>query len=468
MIVASNLPQAHKGSDNRIAKTAARTGAYAALLLGILACLFWYAAPAAHAEGQQGMLLAMHEHAQSGALGSDGAVLKDKLEDGVMYAVRILYYMALLLASGMMLLRLILPQSDRGAEQRRLMERWSGFAVKGLLVASILYVFIHAARVVRELGGDGDLWLRIFMDTTSGQLWLALIVLSALGFAAVKLPDIGKAVWAVLLLATESYGGHAAASEQAVVSILSDFVHLACAALWAGGVMLLLLFWRADRKEAGRFAERFSSVAWITIVLLIVSGAVMTWTLIPSWLYLIYTDWGKWLLVKTGLVIAVAAVGAVLRYRAKRRELPRGFWLKLDGGLMALIVAIAAIFTVISPMPTGKPLNHHQMGEDLHYTLKLSPNAPGPNEASLTIWLPEGVGVPQAVALTLRQEGKPLMNVSLIQSEEGGGIAFPGFNEYRYKGREFVLPRPGKWTAIMTITGASGETLEREFEFDSN
>ncbi|MFF2888946.1 copper resistance D family protein [Paenibacillus sp. NPDC057967] len=467
MSFSSNSSHTRKGFYNRITGIAVRRGAGTILLLAVLACLLVYASPSVYAEGQD-MWAASHDHAQSGASGPEGALLKEKVEDGVMYAARIVYYLALLFTSGLMLLRFLIPKGGNGAEQRSWLDKWSGAAIKTLLVASILYVFIHAARVVGNLGGGGDLWLRVFTETASGQLWLALIALAALGFAALKLPDIGKAVWAVLLLLTESFGGHPAASEQMVMSVLSDFVHLVCAALWAGGVMLLLLFWRADRKEAGRFAERFSSVAWMTIVILVVSGVLMTWTLIPSWLYLIYTDWGLWLLAKTGLVIGVTGVGAVLRYRARRRELPRGIWLKMDGLLMALIVGIAAIFTVISPMPDGKSLNYHQMGEDLHYTLKVSPNAPGPNDASLTIWLPEDTGEPQAVMLSLRNESKRVIDVALERSDSEGGIAFPGFHEFRYKAEDVVLPRPGIWTAVITVTQASGETLEREFAFDSN
>jgi len=436
------------------------------LAVAVLTGLLLYESPHAYAEAQ-GMWLAAHEHGQAGASGTDGA-LKDIVEAGVMYAARIFYYLALMFAAGIMLLRLLIPKDGSGAEQRSWLDKWSGPAMKALLVAVILYVFIHAARVVGELGGGGELWLRVFTDTTAGQLWLALIVLSVLGFSALKLPDPGKTLWAVLLLLTESLGGHAAAAEQAVVSVLSDFVHLVCAAVWAGGVMLLLLFWRADRKEVGRFAERFSAVAWLTIVILTVSGLLMTWTLIPSWLYLIYTDWGLWLLAKTVLVIGVTAIGAALRYRARRRELPRSIWLKLDGLLMVFIVAIAAIFTVISPMPDGKPLNYHQMGEELHYTLKLSPNAPGPNEASLTVWLPEEEGEPESVSLSLRYADKPAIGIALEASDSVGGIAFPGFGEFRYKAEDVVLPRPGNWTAVITVTQASGEKLEREFSFASN
>src|SRR5690606_18912928 len=148
------------------------------------------------------------------------------------------------------------------------------------------------------------------------------------------------------------------------------------------------LFWRADRKEAGRFAERFTSIALISIIILTISGIVMTWLLLPSWLYLLYTAWGKWLLVKAALVLIVIVLGVFLRKRAKRGELPRGTLLKLDGLLMAAIIVIVSIFTYISPEPGNAPLNFHEMGDELHYTLAISPNGPGPNRVSLKVWLP--------------------------------------------------------------------------------
>lgn len=387
------------------------------------------------------------------------------------YVVRILYYLMLLAVSGAMLLPILLPREAIGDNLRKLLLKWNGYGMRGLLLAALLYVFVHANRTMSELGGAGEEWIRLFTETATGQAWLALLGLSLLGFAVIKGNDTVKMIWALLLLAVESFEGHAAATDYATSAIVSDFIHLACASVWVGGVLLLLLFWKADREEAGRFAERFASIAWITIAAATVSGIVMTWLIIPSWLYLLYTDWGNWLIAKAVVVLLVIALGMMLRVRAKRRELQRGILLKLDGVLMSAIIVAAGVFTYVSPMPDSEPLSHHQMGEDIHYTLAISPNAPGPNDVELTLWLPEKSGEPAELALSLISLDKPekkAIDVWLKPAEtDEEDFGFPGFTRHQYAASDIVLPRPGEWKAQLVITEANGEKLEREVIFSN-
>lgn len=391
--------------------------------------------------------------------------------DVLFYAVRILYYFMLMTAGGAMLLSFAIPGGESGAGQRKLLHTWSGFGMRGLLLAVLLFVFVHANRTVSGLGGGGEAWLKLLTETSTGQAWLGLIVLSFLGFAVIRLNDTVKIIWALLLLAIESFEGHAAASEHATSAIVSDFIHLACAAIWAGGVLLLLLLWKADREEAGRFAERFAAIAWITMAVLTVSGIVMTWLLIPSWLYLLYTDWGNWLAAKALIVLFVIALGTMLRARAKKRELQRGALLKLDGILMVSIIAAAGVITYLSPAPDSEPLHHHEMGEDFHYTLAVSPNAPGPNDVELTIWLPEDSGEPSDLHLSFvsaDNPGRKPVEIELKPAEsDEEDFGFPGFTRYYYAADGIKLPRPGDWKAKLVVTEADGEKLEREAVFSN-
>lgn len=387
------------------------------------------------------------------------------------FVVRILYYLMLLAISGAMLLPLMLPREATQDSLRKLLLKWNGYGMRCLLLAVLLFVFVHANRTMSELGGAGEEWIRLFTETATGQAWLALLVWSLLGFIVIKGNDTVKMIWALLLLAVESFEGHAAATDYATSAIVSDFIHLACASVWVGGVLLLLLFWKADREEAGRFAERFASIAWITIAAATISGIVMTWLIIPSWLYLLYTDWGNWLIAKAIIVVLVFVLGTMLRARAKRQELQRGVLLKLDGLLMICIIITAGVFTYLSPTPDSEPFSHHQMGEDFHYTLAISPNAPGPNDVQLTVWLPENSGAPAELALSLISVDKPENNSIDIRLEpaetDEEDFGFPGFTRYQYAASDIVLPRPGEWTAKLVITEANGEKLEREVTFSN-
>lgn len=436
------------------------------LFLPVLAAYLFFGSPN-EADAAEAIYSAHEHHSTGGAL-EDGLSIGKAVGNTLFYTVRSLYYFMLLLAAGMMLLHLAIPASSKGDGQRALLNKYSGAAMRGLLLTTLLFVFLHANKMINDLGGSGENWIRLFTETSAGRSWLMLVVLALIGFAVLKLPDLVKAIWALLLLAAESFNGHVAASEHASTAIILDYIHLVCSAIWAGGVMLLLLFWRSDRKEAGRFAERFASIAWMTIVALVASGVAMTWLLLPSWLYLIYTDWGIWLLAKALILSLVVVTGAALRYRARRKEMPRGALLKLDGWLMAAIVVIASIFTYISPQPDSSPLIHHQMGEDLHYTMKLSPNAPGPNEVSLTVWLPENSGEPRSIQLSVMSIDRPErkeLHIPLVQIKSEGGIAFPGFDEYRFTGDELTLPHRGEWKAKLVMIDGLGAELVREIDF---
>ncbi|MFD0588469.1 copper resistance D family protein [Paenibacillus sp. GCM10027627] len=411
-----------------------------------------------------------HEHDSEKSL-QESASIGEILMEALMYTSRIGYYFTLLLAAGAMLLSLSIPKNESGAGQRILIRGWSGPITKSFFMAALVFIFLASNEIVRELGGGAEQFGRLFLETSSGRIWLALLGLAIAGLAMPKLPEVVQAAWAMLLLAAESFNGHAAAAERAETAILFDFIHLSGAAIWAGGVMLLLLFWRTDRKEAGRFAERFAAIAWIAIAALTASGLVLTFTLLPSWLYLIYTDWGRWLIVKTAAAALVVVLGTALRRRAIQREMPRGKLLKWDGVLMAVIVLIASIFTWISPAPESNPVSLHQMGDKLHYTLKLAPNAPGPNDVSLTVWLPLASGEPERVSLTmvpLHSAKGGTINVSFQNMEEAAsGIAFPGFAEYRYAVEGMTFPRRGEWKAVLTVVDGKGAEIKREELFSN-
>lgn len=366
----------------------------------------------------------------------------------------------------MMLWSAALPFAQ-SSDPQRMHAKWSLLAVRMLLLVAIVYIFIHFNALMKSLGTSADA-IGVFTETNAGRSWILLLVLAVLGFALLKQNEIVKAVWALLLLGAESFGGHTLALDRSALAIVMNFLHLICSAIWAGGVMLLLLYWYADRKEAGRFAARFTTVAWMTIVLLAVTGILMTVSLLPSWRYLIYSAWGWLLISKAFLVFAVVVVGAFLRMLAKRKEMPRGTLLKLDGALMTAVLLIVGVLTYISPAPNTEPLNYHKMGEELHYTLDISPNGPGPNDVSLKVWLPEDLGEPDEVGLAItpqdRMDQAPIV-VNLQMKKTNNDTSFPGFKLTEYKAGKVELPYPGAWKAELVITDVDGQVTAETITF---
>ncbi|WP_419872016.1 copper resistance D family protein [Candidatus Pristimantibacillus sp. PTI5] len=396
-----------------------------------------------------------HQHSTDGSADADEGIT---IQRTLFFTVRAIYYFAFMLAAGIMLWSIAIP-GESNHIQRKLIDKWGIFSLRGLLLAVLLFVFVHISQLLKGYEDSSpNEWLRILTETATGQSWLALLVLSLLGFAILRMDDSIKIIWALLLAAAESFNGHVNALPNNTLAIVLDFVHIVCSALWAGGLLLLLLFWRSDRKEAGRFAERFTRAAWLTILLLTASGTLMTVLLLPSWRYLIYTGWGNMLLAKAVLVLLIACAGFLLRMRAKQQKLPSGKLLKWDGLMMAMVLVLVSIFTFVSPVPDTEPFYYHKMGESLHYTINITPNGPGPNRIALKIWLPEQLGAPASVRLLLRSPDHPKqkpIEVPLQSDNNEDYNAFPGFTETDYESSKVDLPTRGAWEADLIIKDKS-------------
>ncbi|WP_168120994.1 CopD family protein [Paenibacillus sp. HB172176] len=390
-------------------------------------------------------------------------------EEFLRYAVRIVYYFMLLAASGLFL-HANLTFINRSAVQQEMLNKWQLYAIRGFMLTAIAHVFLQINDLVTELGGGAEQWSSVLTETTSGRSWAAVLILSLAGFLVLKLPSAAKLLWSLLLLGAESFNGHPAAANERTYAIAADFIHLICASVWTAGIVLLLLLWFKDRKETGRFAERFASIVWLSLLVLIVSGSFMTWAILPSWRYLFHTAWGGFLIAKSAFVLVIVVVGFLLRLRVKRRELPKGSLLKLDGVLLAAVLIAAGVFTTLSPEPYSEPFKYHQMGEKLHYTLSVEPNAIGPNTVTFTVWLPEASGEPQSVELLLQEQGKTgkqSVQVELKKLDLEAEFAFPGFTETNYRATGVDLDSVGDWLAEIVITTKDGESIAREVPFDN-
>ncbi|WP_274649347.1 copper resistance CopC/CopD family protein [Paenibacillus humicola] len=402
-------------------------------------------------------------HAQLGHEGHE-AETQVSSKQFILYAVRIAYYAALLLAAGLAIWSLFMRKKSETLAET--FKKWEKLSMRALIVAVLLFVFIHANDLLS--GYPSSQYKQLFLETAVGREWIALIALAAAGFATLRLHAASKAVWAAAVLGLESWVGHASVFNPKWGTVLMDFVHLTAAALWTGGLALLLALWAADRKEAGRFAARFSRVALLSIAALVLTGAGMTLLFLPSLRYLFYTAWGTLLLIKTGLVVLVIATGAFLHLRVRRGDLPAFALLRADAGLMALIIAVAAIFTYTSPLPANEPVYYHQMGTDMHMTLSISPNKPGNNEFIVKIWLPDKLGTPKSASLRLiskdRAEVGPI-DVPVKPFKDTEITTFEGYVRTAYKAEGPYIPFAGKWEAEVSVMDKDDNVHVERYDF---
>ncbi|WP_080836598.1 copper resistance CopC/CopD family protein [Cohnella massiliensis] len=400
-------------------------------------------------------------HAQVGHDGHGEHMLGDRAF--VLYATRIAYYAGLLLTAGLALWSLSRGASPVVRERR---EAALGFMGKFALCATLAYVVLHVSELAQ--GEPMSEWGRILIQTTIGRLYLAELLLAIAATLLRSLGAYARLFWAAAALFAEAWSGHAAAFSPIGYSVGLDFVHLLGAALWGGGLALLILVWSKERTEAGRFALLFSKWALLSFVALWITGTLSVLKYLPTLSYLLYTSWGKWLIAKTALSALVVIAAFLIRLRLRKGNLPGGGLLKLDIGLFGAIVLCVGILTYQNPLPSNAPLHYHEMGEEMHLTLRIAPNAPGENAFTLKIWLPEELGLPKQALLRLMPEGRDdvgAIDVPLEAYEDEELDDFAGYEKATYRAQGSYLPFAGKWKAQVRVTDSESNELVRETEF---
>ncbi|GIP38817.1 copper transport protein YcnJ [Paenibacillus sp. J31TS4] len=394
-----------------------------------------------------------HQHELSGSMG---------LYEYLVFASRIIYYFLLLALTGWVLWMSFFP--ERG--ERREAHRMTAVGLqRGFLLSLLVLIFFHYRDLLGE-GGLSDIG-KLFTGTTIGVTWLLSLILSMLGFVVLLRNRKLDVAWATALLAVKSLNGHANAFEPQFLTLLLDFIHLVGAAIWAGGLLMLVSGWKqADWRE--RFLPKFSSAALYTLIVLGLTGIIQTLLFLPGLEYLLYSQWGTLLLIKTGLVVLVVLLAGGIRFVWKRRGQERtGTLIKLDLALMIVIVGLVGVLTYVTPIPPNKPLNWHEMGETIHMTTMITPKEPGQDNTLITkIWLPDTMGAPKSVQLKLipdpTKEIAPI-TVPLETFNDPDFDGFLGFKRYSYKAVGPYLPFAGNWTIELRVMNPEDdETVYRK------
>lgn len=183
-------------------------------------------------------------------------------------------------------------------------------------------------------------------------------------------------------MATLTLTSHAAA-EGGFLPPVADWLHVAAASVWLGGLLgfplVLLGPLRAvpERRRAKlrwRLVRRFSRVATLAVMALVVTGLYATLLHVPDVEGLLYTPYGRALLIKLGLSVLLLAAGGVNLILKGRGPFGRTVSAEL---VLALCVLVATGF--LSSLPPA------DAGEDGATRIG---SAPGSNTAQPA----EGVG----------------------------------------------------------------------------
>ncbi|MFC9822186.1 copper resistance CopC/CopD family protein [Streptomyces erythrochromogenes] len=134
---------------------------------------------------------------------------------------------------------------------------------------------------------------------------------------------IGGAVVCGGIAATWALSEHASTGIQPGLAMPADILHMMAVATWLGGLSALLVALHKVPGIEHSAVRRFSRVAFVSVVVLAVTGVYQAWRQTGSWSALTGTEYGRLLLLKVALVAVLLAVAYMSRkWTARLAEAP--------------------------------------------------------------------------------------------------------------------------------------------------
>ena len=370
--------------------------------------------------------------------------------------IRILYYIALLLTTGWIAWGTV--SKIEKAEIRKSYKQKALYLQIALFITTIGMGFLQFTELL-DSWTLSEFW-SVLTGTTIGRTWYISIILSIFGFALLFRNKWLDRLWVYLILVIKSSNGHAVVFEPRIVTVLIDIIHLLAAAIWAGGLLYILVYWKKQREHVQQFLSFFSKVAFVSILVLIVTGIASTFIFLPEVHYLLYTQWGILLLIKVAFVLLVIVIAGILRYTMKKKQDDSiGKWLKIDFTLMIVILGIVGVFTHLNPLPQNEPLEWHEREHNIEFTTTISPKVPGNNHFMVVAnSRKEGVDI-KSIELFLKYKDNPdvaPIQVPFYDTEQSKTVQIMIEGQY--------LPFSGNWTAEIRILDS--EDNENVFSTD--
>ncbi|GCE22563.1 hypothetical protein KDK_63630 [Dictyobacter kobayashii] len=152
----------------------------------------------------------------------------------------------------------------------------------------------------------------------------------------------------ILLALIDSFSSHATGSRAPWISLLAHMVHLISMGLWIGGLSSLTGLWRHQRLLAQKsvLLTRFGYLATTAVAELFISGVIISWLQFTSISNLITTNYGRVLLIKLIIFLAILFILALFR---RARKQPIIYWWILEEVALIGILILAGILLSLSP-----------------------------------------------------------------------------------------------------------------------
>ena len=138
-------------------------------------------------------------------------------------------------------------------------------------------------------------------------------------------------------------------------------IHFLVAALWVGVLIHLVrtaLRWRDNRRQVVALFRRYATFALGGYLVVIATGTLAAFLVLPSWGALISTTYGRVLLIKLSIVVLVSTLALAAR-RGLRRPISTHTWgglrfAQLERATLVVVLGFSALLTAVSPAPATR------------------------------------------------------------------------------------------------------------------
>jgi copper transport protein len=330
---------------------------------------------------------------------------------------------------------------------------WIGAAVAwalaGVSAAGLLSGSVSRGVVLRPaaLGADGAT-----LGAPSSRRPLMLLALPLL--ATVALPALA---------------GHASIQRPVWLFLPANLLHVSAMSLWLGGLVALVIALPAATRElaggdrvraVSAVLDRFSPFALAAVIVLLATGTIQALIEINAFSQLLHTAFGRAVLIKIVLLLALIGFGALNRQRtlprlrkASGRQSGTGATgLLLRRTLRTEVALIATVLVITGALSGYAPANQVGSGPahvdstlgPAQLSMDITPARVGPNEIHIYLLDPKsGAQYAKVRQLTVTADlaSKRIGPLPLAASLTGPG---------HYTIQSAVLGAPGTWTISLT------------------
>ncbi|MBQ10866.1 MAG: hypothetical protein CMJ45_04885 [Planctomyces sp.] len=366
-----------------------------------------------------------------------------------------------------------------------------------LLQASV----VHDISMVEAMGAPAG---SILVDTEWGRLWLwrvgllsVMAVLLGLAYAVREegpapvdsIRSLRPTLWTLVvaagagILLTLSLVSHGAATtEVRSAAIFSDYLHLLAAALWVGGLFRLVMGFplalsagsaAGPRVAMGAMVPRFSTVAFLSVGTLVITGMFGTWAQVTV-AQAVATPYGWSLVAKLGLVLPLLGLGAVnllwIRPRLTSDGGARWFRMLVAGEALLALLVLLSVGMLTSLEPARQVASREGIGqanilsfqdttEGTDISLEIQPGRVGPNSYLVSLKDRLGNPIPNATDVSLRLSylDADLGEVAASSTAQGDGT---------YLLEEGLLNIAGPWQVELVVLRPDAFDARTAFRFE--